>query len=878
MPPLPFEVALAHPWVSLVVLAAGAAFFGRTARPGRGSAARLVPRVLLVLAVALAAGDLRVSDREPPRLRVFVVDRSRSFEPARASVRAAIEEGARDLDPRRDRIAAVVFGALPVLATPTPLPSDATRALADAVLAATVDPLGSDLGAALGLARETARGAGGAGEIVLLSDGRDTGGGAREAASLLAVSGIPLHALAPQAPPVANARVARVVAPGHAAPGELVRVSVHVETTIASAVRVTLQVKEGEATAAGPSHVTVSVEPGAPARPDFLVRMGAKEGLVVVRARVQLLATEDGFPEDDALDAPILVGDRPRCVLVTTAPAEPWRELLAGFDVETVIPARLAGAVLDRARGVPDLVLLDEVPAREIDAEGTAALRDLLAAGSGLLVTGCVHAFGPGDYPGTELEALLPVRSGPPGDRGKPLLLELVLDHSASMATLVTERESRFVAAVAAAIPSLRELRPGDQVGVVLFSDTPHVFEALGPMTDETGLKTRLTNLDEPNGGTRIALGLELGLEQLASRPGRRLLVLVTDGEDPKVAEHLDRVRAAAARAAEGGDLQVALIRVGDDPEHTGEETLRTLARAIDPREKIARFYPVDEAGKKLGELIRGELVPSVRSEVRRGVFPVIGATGLPSIEAYAPVRPRELTRTLLSVLDPDHEGPAALAVASTGGAGKAVVLATSVTGGGSALIRDPAGRTALLAIVREAARSERGSLELTCVREPGAILVAATANRELPSNLVVAAGASRQPLLPVAPGRFEARIPCVTRDAVMVRVLEGDIPLAHAVAPGAASLELAAPARDLDLLAELAALSGNPRGLLAAIGPLPRPPHPESVARTLAPDLALAGVALLVLEGALLVALERLAARHAGRRAFQGARPVKKG
>src|SRR5579871_75935 len=99
--PPSFVIELEHPWFGAFVLAASTAAFVRVLLSS-GFRARHVPRAILALVVVALATGPSVRDPDPPRTRIFVVDRSRSFARARASIQAALEGGTRDLDPARD--------------------------------------------------------------------------------------------------------------------------------------------------------------------------------------------------------------------------------------------------------------------------------------------------------------------------------------------------------------------------------------------------------------------------------------------------------------------------------------------------------------------------------------------------------------------------------------------------------------------------------------------------------------------------------------------------------------------------------------------------------------------------------------------------------
>ncbi len=839
---IPFALELGRPVAAALVVAAVAAALVALkrppgGRPGLRPGVRDVPRLLFALLAALVAGDLRARDPDPPRLRIFVVDRSRSFEPTRASVQASLDLGARDLDPARDRVAVIAFAATPLVAlepsSPTAIREGARRALA-----ASVDATSSDLGAALDLALDVARSGPAAAEVVLLSDGRDTAGRARAAAARLAASDVPLHAVTPAAAAFANARVVRIVAPARVAEGESARVEVTVEASVRSRIRTGLATDDpsGARAIVGEGEVVDTADADVPLRRTFLVKP-SRAGLVTVSASVSLLDVEDAHPADDRHECAILAGERGRAVLVGESRA--WTEVLsaASFEVERVDPENVGQALARHDRGPASLVVLHEVEAARAPVP---ALRDHVDGGGGLVVAGDRHAFGPGEYAGSELEKqLLPVLSGPPDSRSKPLALELVIDGSGSMAARIgdaTAGKTRYREAVKAVLPRTKELRRGDRIGVIVFDEEPHIIES----PDEEKLLER-----EPTGDTRIGAALERGLDELALREGRRLLVLVTDGEEKNrdSEKHLESIRVKTAKL--GDDFAAALVAIGEVP-----ATLRLLAEAIGSR---ARVYSVAEAGEQLEKLVKGDLVRGSRGEWRQGRF-----TATPGgfvLGSYAPVRPKELARTAIALSDPERELPAALAVHQ----GRVLAVATDLDHGGAALAKE---QSFLVELLRQVARRDAADLDLDDERSPGWVRIVARTAR---TNLLAEAGGRRVAFRPIAPGELEARLP-VGRDVDRVRISEGDIPLAAVAVQPESALELAPPRRDTALLEDLVAPCGT---VLPDLGTLPRARVKEAQ-RALAGPLALAALAVLVLEGALVVALERLAARRAARRTFE--------
>ncbi|WP_017304187.1 vWA domain-containing protein [Spirulina subsalsa] len=120
------------------------------------------------------------------------------------------------------------------------------------------------------------------------------------------------------------------------------------------------------------------------------------------------------------------------------------------------------------------------------------------------------------------------------GDRGLPLNLCLVLDHSGSMngTPLKTVKE--------AALQLVDKLTPRDRISVVAFDHRAKVIIPNQPVNDVESVKKRISKL-EADGGTAIDEGLKLGIEEIAKgkQDTSSQIFLLTDGEN----EHGDNGR-----------------------------------------------------------------------------------------------------------------------------------------------------------------------------------------------------------------------------------------------------------------------------------------------------------------------------------------------
>jgi Ca-activated chloride channel homolog len=158
------------------------------------------------------------------------------------------------------------------------------------------------------------------------------------------------------------------------------------------------------------------------------------------------------------------------------------------------------------------------------------------------------------------------------GGRNAPLNLGLILDHSGSMAGKPLDMVKQ------AAQNLVDRLHLGDQLSVVVFDHTAKVLIRTQPMADAhtvEAIKGQLGRL-QPQGGTAIDKGLQLGLELLGNAsPGMiSQAFLLTDGEN-EVGDH-QRCLQLAQRAAQE-NITLSTLGFGY---HWDVDTLEQIADA----------------------------------------------------------------------------------------------------------------------------------------------------------------------------------------------------------------------------------------------------------------------------------------------------------
>jgi Ca-activated chloride channel family protein len=133
---------------------------------------------------------------------------------------------------------------------------------------------------------------------------------------------------------------------------------------------------------------------------------------------------------------------------------------------------------------------------------------------------------------------------------GSPLELVVAVDVSASMTDAMPQLKTSVKKFLSA-------LGPKDQVTLTAFNDNLFTLTRR-----ETAPETRLRAVDRlaPWGGTALYDVIIRGLQQLSKQPGRRVLVVFTDGDDRSSHATLDGVE-QAVRASDATLFMVALGR-----------------------------------------------------------------------------------------------------------------------------------------------------------------------------------------------------------------------------------------------------------------------------------------------------------------------------
>lgn len=520
---------------------------------------RVLPRALSLALLILALAQPELALPQKRERIVFVVDRSGSVGDAALSVFWDLAETAAK---RGAEIGVVVAAGDPaVVRWPQP---GSPRSL---VSPTQIDPQRTDLGSALVLALALVEGEG---QIVLLSDGRDTEGKLWAAVGQAHQRGVPVHVFpVGQEDPLQLLSFRGPEAVPYGASAEF-RATLRANRPLTLQAHLLLNGEPVESR-------ELQVEPGH--HELRFVLSFAEEGFHLVE--LSLDCPTDSVLENNRLSWAVQVGKTPDILVVGEEPGL-LDAALSGMGLsfrrkDLLYPQDLSGAAL---------VILDDLPLGLVGPQTVQALRAFVEEGGGLFVVQGKRALA--GYAGP-LEEILPVTYAVPEriEEATAAVL-LVLDRSASMAGRagnVTKLDLLKEAAAAAA-----ELVPDeDWLGALAFDRTPFWLAFPGPAQETRPLLFSALSGLTPSGGTDLWPAVLLALSALENVPARiRHMIIISDGKTVRE----NRVfRALYDQVAKSG-VGVTSIAIGPDADleilgglaQAGGGELRVLADPQDLR------------------------------------------------------------------------------------------------------------------------------------------------------------------------------------------------------------------------------------------------------------------------------------------------------
>lgn len=293
-------------------------------------------------------------------------------------------------------------------------------------------------------------------------------------------------------------------------------------------------------------------------------------GVHEIRVDLDPKDEEDFFPYNNRLYKSIEVVEKPKILLVTNKTDSPLNYILREtYDVDAE-PELDSTTDLNRYSAV----ILDDVHGFDpsLSRNTVGSLRDYILDGNGLVVVGGRNSYEYGNYSGSYIEGLLPVKSTEkPKERRKNIAIIFLIDISGSTEYKMGE-ESKIDLEKALVLKMIRDLDENDSVGVLAFNTIPYVVSDMRKLKDsrneinENVLRLRF------GGGTDLIPALDSAGRILKDYALDKYLVVVSDGvvRTNSITQALE-----TAGFLYKNNIRVYAIGVGAD---TNEEFMSMLA------------------------------------------------------------------------------------------------------------------------------------------------------------------------------------------------------------------------------------------------------------------------------------------------------------
>ena len=427
--------------------------------------------------------------------------------------------------------------------------------------------------------------------------------------------GIQVNALQVERPEGADAQVSRVELTSTAHQGQMLNVTVTVDSTLDAPATLLFwigsQVQNSR---------EVQLRKG---ENRFAFQMQADQSGVVT-CEAQVLMAGDSVSENDRMGAYVAVSGAPAVLLVEgkSGEGEALERMLkaCGMQVERTLPAYMPASVATygayRAAALVN-VNMDAMNQGQISAL-ESAVREL---GCGLAVFGGNDSYALGNYRGSALEKMLPVSIDVRNRMELPsTALVLILDQSGSMEGGAYGR-SPLEIAKEAACSSVEVLLPQDQVGVISFDDQGKWVWPLAPVEDVAQIQREIGTI-RASGGTAFYTPLAMALEALSAVEAQhKHVIFLTDGAAGDSGYDVP-VREMAQQG-----ITLTTVAVGSG---AAVEPLRELAELGGGRSYVAGEF--DDVPK----IFIQETMQSSEAYVQNRIFtPVVTDTSLTDFEGF---------------------------------------------------------------------------------------------------------------------------------------------------------------------------------------------------------------------------------------------------
>lgn len=388
--------------------------------------------------------------------------------------------------------------------------------------------------------------------VALISDGNENLGSVARAAWQAQQLGIPIDTFPLAGNPPPDLRVDSVALPSLVFSGEHFPIDVTVTAPRHAAARIEVA---ADGKTLGLSDV--SLEPG-----QNHLRVRAS---VTTTGAVDLAGTISGVGLGRTRFDQAVTIRRPRALLLTNDPAGTEAHLQKTLE-SSQFEVQLATEIPERFDDY-QLVVFNNWDAESVPLAQKQVIEKFVQEGGGLLwIAGEHNVYVENQRPDDPLDRTLPAKLAPPRTPEGTCVI-LIIDKSSSM------EGKKMELARLAAIGVVQNLRPVDQVGVLIFDNS---FQWAVPVrrAEDRSLIKRLIAGITPDGGTQIAPALTEAYRKIIYQNAvYKHIVLLTDG----ISEEGDSL--SLSRDAANNHITISTVGLGQDVNRAYLEKIAALAR-----------------------------------------------------------------------------------------------------------------------------------------------------------------------------------------------------------------------------------------------------------------------------------------------------------
>jgi Ca-activated chloride channel family protein len=468
--------------------------------------------------------------------------------------------------------------------------------------------------------------------IVLLSDGDENRGSAKDAAALAAASHAPVFAFPLSVPSAAaDVRIRSILSPERVRVGEAHEFSVVLGSRTEAEARLSV-LRDGQPLASWegmlrPGETSISFTG------EF-----ADAGTHSYEARVE--SATDQIQENNQYRFIVEVAGIPSVLYVSAGGrvSEAFRAALTAQGIGVVAKdVSLLPAVFEEYL-LFEAVIFDDVPCEAVTPAKMALIERYVGdAGGGFMMLGGEYSFGPGGYAQTPIEKILPIDMDVTQANLPRISLIVVADKSGSMVEIVEDDQNRADETTkldlvkSAAFSAIKMLTPVDRVGLLAFDAN---FEWTLPLMDAGTLDPMRFEIASmrAGGGTDLYPALAEAYRVIASSPSPlHHIIIASDGITNR--GEFETLALMMAR----NDVTVSTVAIGANAD---SGLLQKIAQwgggrfywADDPQE-ISSFFIAEMSRLNQGSLLEGSFKPRLVSA--NEIVDGIPLQSIPSLDGF---------------------------------------------------------------------------------------------------------------------------------------------------------------------------------------------------------------------------------------------------